>query len=267
MQIRLDLYPEGKTKALTLSYDDGIYHDRRLVDILNKYQIKATFHLNSAKFGIRERISVDEVNKLYKGHEVAGHTLNHPHLEAMTTEEVIEEILQDRKNLENITGEIVTGFSYPYGTYNEEVINAVKACGIEYARTIEATEDFQLPTDFYRWKPTCHHRDNSLELGKKYLEEKPSGALTVFYMWGHSHNFDTENNWEVIEDFCKLMSFKPDIWYVTNGELVRYIKALKALKFSADRKIVYNPSDVKVWFHANGEIVELESGEKRKISE
>lgn len=41
------MFPDGKKKALTLSYDDGVEQDRRLVEILNRYGIKATFNINS----------------------------------------------------------------------------------------------------------------------------------------------------------------------------------------------------------------------------
>lgn len=41
------VYPEGKNKALTFSYDDGQIHDRKLVEILNRHGMKGTFHLNS----------------------------------------------------------------------------------------------------------------------------------------------------------------------------------------------------------------------------
>jgi len=42
-------YPDGKRFAATMSYDDGHFHDRRLVDLFNKYGIKGTFHLNSGR--------------------------------------------------------------------------------------------------------------------------------------------------------------------------------------------------------------------------
>ena len=45
------IFPGGKTKAFTMSYDDGTIHDRRFVRILNDCGIKATFNLNSGFFG------------------------------------------------------------------------------------------------------------------------------------------------------------------------------------------------------------------------
>ena len=49
--IRTGYYPGGKPGALTLSYDDGREYDRRLVEIMNRYGLKGTFHLNSANLG------------------------------------------------------------------------------------------------------------------------------------------------------------------------------------------------------------------------
>ena len=39
-------FPGGKHKVLTMSYDDGKIHDRRLIALFNKYGIKGTFHIN-----------------------------------------------------------------------------------------------------------------------------------------------------------------------------------------------------------------------------
>ena len=37
-------FPEGKAKALTMSYDDGKIQDERLVSIFNRYGIRGTFN-------------------------------------------------------------------------------------------------------------------------------------------------------------------------------------------------------------------------------
>jgi peptidoglycan-N-acetylglucosamine deacetylase len=64
------LYPEGRKKALTFSYDDGQIFDRKLVEIFNRYQVKATFHLNSAVLDHEGFITKKEVRTLYAGHEM-----------------------------------------------------------------------------------------------------------------------------------------------------------------------------------------------------
>ena len=45
------LFPGGRKRALTLSYDDGMIYDRQLVDMFDRYKLKATFHLSSGKLG------------------------------------------------------------------------------------------------------------------------------------------------------------------------------------------------------------------------
>ena len=45
--IKFDRYKDGKRYALTFSYDDGCAQDRRLVELFNKYEMKATFNFNS----------------------------------------------------------------------------------------------------------------------------------------------------------------------------------------------------------------------------
>ena len=43
----------GKKKAFTLSFDDGIMQDARAIEILDKYGLKATFNLNSGRWGAK----------------------------------------------------------------------------------------------------------------------------------------------------------------------------------------------------------------------
>ena len=65
------LFPEGKTKALLLSYDDGTIHDRKLVKLMNKYHLIGTFHLNSNKLGTDiyfDYLNKAEIKQLYEGH-------------------------------------------------------------------------------------------------------------------------------------------------------------------------------------------------------
>ena len=43
----------------------------------------------------------------------------------------------------------------------------------------------------------------------------------LFYIWGHTFEMDAEYiSWERFEEFCKLISNKPDIFYGTNKEVL-----------------------------------------------
>ena len=106
----------GKLKAVTFSFDDGVTQDKRLIEILNKYGLKATFNLNSALLGTNGELNrnnhivrhdknpANEVAKIYKGHEIAVHTLVHPNLTGLSDEGVIWQVEEDRKLLESLVG-------------------------------------------------------------------------------------------------------------------------------------------------------------------
>ncbi|GHT59297.1 polysaccharide deacetylase [Spirochaetia bacterium] len=222
------MFANGKMKALTLSYDDGVEQDRRLVEILNRCGIKATFNINS---GIQtgansfqkgtvliKRMNIAGLPDIYQGHEIAVHSLTHPHLENLDDDTIRNELEQDRINLERIFGQKVCGMAYPFGTFNERVIAIAKACGIRYSRGVKSTHEFGIPQELLEFQPTCHHKDPQLmELAEKFIKSKPA-APELFYLWGHSYEFDVDNNWTVIEDFCKLIAHRDDIAYCTNKE-------------------------------------------------
>lgn len=169
---------DGKSKVLTLSYDDGFVQDIRLIRILDQYGIKGTFNINSGRYlpedAAREkyygRMKLSEAKELYMNsdHEVAVHAFTHPFLEKQKTDEVLTEILNDRKNIEKQYGTLARGMAYPYGTYNNEVIECLKKCGICYSRTVQSTEDFKFPENWLELHPTCHHNNPKLmDLAKK----------------------------------------------------------------------------------------------------
>ena len=222
------MYPNGKMKALTLSYDDGVEQDRRLMEILNRYGIKGTFNLNSGLQSrasewtrgdvVIRRMNIARLPELYRDHEVAVHSLTHPYLENLDRETVINEIEQDKINLERIFGLEILGMAYPFGTYNDTVVEAVRGCNLRYARGVKSTYSFDIPQDLLTYQPTIHHGDPALmDLAKAFIALKPSRP-SVFYLWGHSYEFDVDNTWQEMEDFCRLVSNKDDIYYATNAQ-------------------------------------------------
>lgn len=256
----LKCFPNGKFKTLTMSYDDGKEADRKLVNIFNRYGIKGTFHLNSGLLDSENHIGKYEVSELYKGHEVSAHTLTHPTITRCPNEQIIKQILQDRENLENIVGYTVRGMSYPNGSYNAEIKCMLKYLGIEYSRIVGNKDSFNLPDDFCSWEATCHHNHNLMAHAKNFVELHKKQYLYLMYVWGHSYEFDKDNNWDLIENFCSYMSNKDDIWYATNIQIVDYINLLTNLKFSANGKFAYNPSAKSAWISVNGDIIEIKGG-------
>ena len=263
--IQLDLFPGGKPYALTMSYDDGRIYDRELVSIFDRYGLRGSFHLNSGKLDTPGYLRADEVESLFRNHEVSCHTENHPFLERLPRAEAVREITRDKAALESLSGRIVRGMSYPYGTHSPDVIDAMTLCGMEYART---TLGFSLPADFMLWDPSCHHRD-CLDLADKFEESERTRAYamtgSLLYVWGHSYEFNDNQNWDLIESFCRRIGGRPDFWYATNIEIVDYCLARRALRFSHALECVFNPSAIPVWIRANGESVAVAPGETVRL--
>ena len=257
MKIDYGFYPQGKKRAFTMSYDDGHIHDRRLIEIFNKYDIKGTFHLNSGNFGQDHIVRPDELKEIYKGHEVSAHTLTHPYMTLLSKEMLVHEIMKDRKNLEDLVGYPVRGMSYPFGAFDDVVVESARTLGMEYSRTCIDNPYFGIPRDFLMWNPTCHH-SNAMSKLEHFQNPNPWEVMHLFYVWGHSFEFYRDNdNWTPIEEFCKRVSHDENVWYATNVEIKDYITALRGLVFSADRHIIYNPSGLSVWISVDKEPAEI----------
>lgn len=261
MRVMLDLYPNGKHKALTMSYDDGTIHDRRLAKTFDEYGIRGSFHLNSGNLGKEGRLTHEELPELFKNHEISCHAVTHPFLEKLPRENVIVELLEDRRALERDAGYTVRGMSYPYGTSSPSVVGTLRSIGIEYSRTTHSTGSFGLPEDFLLWHPTCHHKGGIVEKLEEF-DKLPRTNLSLFYVWGHSYEFANNDNWELIEDFCRRASKLEDVWFATNIEIVDYVNAVKALRFGVDCTTVYNPSAISVWINIGCKAVEIKAGER-----
>ncbi len=229
----------GKLKALTFSYDDGVTQDVRLVEIFNRYNLKATFNLNSELLGlpgqlVRNGVEIshdknrpEDVRHIYDGHEVACHTLTHPYLPSLTDDaEVVRQVECDRLKLSELVGYEVLGMAYPGGgaNCNDRVAKLVREnTGVKYARTVPVTHSFEPCADLYQFKGTLYHHEDWDELftmGEKFLA-LDADSPQLFYIWGHAYEFDIyPERWAMFEDFCRMMSGKSDIFYGTNIEVL-----------------------------------------------
>lgn len=231
---------DGKNKALTFSYDDGVLQDKRLIEIFNKYNLKATFNINSgllARVDYINRDGIDvshiknkaeDIKYIYDGHEVAAHTLTHPNLTLIDDDnEIIRQVEQDRLNLSELIGYEVQGMAYPGGgvNCNDRVADIIKSnTGIKYARTVDVTGEFEPYSDLYQYKGTLYHHENwdtLFETGERFLNAETDTPM-IFYIWGHAYEFDIyPERWGMFEEFCKMMSGKSDIFYGTNLQVLQ----------------------------------------------
>ena len=230
-------------KILTLSFDDGITQDERFINLLNKYGLKCTFNLNSELLGKdgylmiqgkkinHTKIAPELIKDIYKGHEVASHTLTHPNLTTLSPEEVVRQVEDDRRKLSDLVGYEVQGFAYPCGGINSNrvVADIIKnKTPVKYARTIVHSYNFDVQKDLFLFKPTASltkNKEKLLELCDEFLNSS-SDELQLFYIWGHSYELDVEDDWEFFEEVCRKLAGREDIYYCTNIEAFEYIKTL-----------------------------------------
>ena len=224
----------GKLKAVTFSFDDGVTQDRRLVELFNKYNLKCTFNINSDLLGrpgalkvaghevSHNKISPEEVHDLYAGHEVAVHTLTHPRLpEIADEEEIVRQVDVDRVQLQALAGYPIVGMAYPCGGVNNddrvaEIIG--RRTPVRYARTITSTFSFEPQANLLRFNPSVHTMQPEVfELAEKFIALKPE-TPKLFYIWGHSYEFDIPGGWDRMEQLCRMLANRGDTAYLTNRE-------------------------------------------------
>lgn len=272
-------FPDGKAKALTLSYDDGVEQDEHLLEIVLKHGLKGTFNINSGCFPeadvkyapgtIHRRMPLERLKEVYNGSgwEIAAHAYTHAALTGLPGNLATEEVLRDRRTLEEIFGTVIRGFAYPYGAYDDKSVEILKNCGMAYARTVNSTHDFYIPQDWLRLPATCHHNDPELmKLAERFTETKGRWHPMLFYLWGHSYEFEAQNNWKVLEDFAGAVSGREDIWYATNIEIYDYCEAFGRLIFDTAMKLCINPTATDLWFTYGDKDVYVPAGATVSIS-
>ena len=276
-------FPNGKPKALTLSYDDGCRQDVRFAKLITKYGLKCTFNLNSQELKGGDGLTVDEVKELIlaNGHEIAIHGYFHRGEGYIRPIEGIVDVLECRKELERKYDRIVRGMAYPdcgitawaSNTSYERVKSYLVDLDIAYSRTLGGDNDyFALPIDWHKWMPTAHHNNPkimeyidkfvSMDVSKGYIATR---SPKLFYLWGHSYEFDRDGGWEHAEEICKRLSGKDDIWYATNIEIYDYVQAYNSLVYNAEFTKIYNPSLFTIWLEIDGKMYSIKSGETINI--
>ena len=103
---------------------------------------------------------------------------------------------------------------------DEEIVKILPALGIRYSRTVEETNGFAMPEDFLKWKATCHYNHNLIKLGDEFAALHKTQYLYMMYVWGHSYEFDVDDNWEYMESILKKLAFHDDIFYGTNSQVL-----------------------------------------------
>lgn len=200
-------------KYFLLSFDDGTVYDRRFVELLNQYNLKGTFNLNSGledfvwyyedRLPIRRQILSETVEQ-YRGHEVASHSLHHPWLNTLTPPQISREIGADCEHLKRLFGLPEIGFGVPFTACGEREIRLIRKY-VRYIRLSEFADSFALPEDPYHIPIHALYNDADIrEKIARFAENSLEDSL--FVMAGHSYELEVLNHWEYMAQLLAFIS-------------------------------------------------------------
>lgn len=212
-------------KYFIFSIDDGTIYDKQTIKILNKYHLKGTFNLNSGlddfvwylnELSIR-RLSLQDNIHLYDGHEVASHSLTHPHLTECSGEHIVYEVGQDIFNLENIFNRSIRTFAFPFEDSDERCINVIKHLhNIKVIRLSQIDDSFKMINDLHHVKITSLDVNDALTKLERFIHDDEA---ELFVFVSHSYDFFVNNTFDKFEELCQKVSKQKDIKVITMGEL------------------------------------------------
>lgn len=226
-------------KYFTLSFDDGTTEDEKMIVLLKKYGIKASFCINTGLMdgndvievaGNWKRMSFDyaKENKVYDGFDVISHGYTHKELTFLSDEDITSELKTDAEKIKELTGVSPVGFAYPGGTayYNGYITSVMLlTTGVRFARDTNDTFSFRLPYNFMAWNPTCSILDDKLfSVAEEFINAEATDEDLLFYAWDHPWAITAYNAWDKTERLFKMLSERDDIVFVSNTEFYNLFK-------------------------------------------
>ena len=199
-------------KIFLISFDDGTVWDRRFVELLNKYGMKATFNLNSGledfvwhyedRLPVRRQVLADTVD-LYRGHEVASHSLHHHWLNTLTPPQLSREVGEDCETIRSIFGLQEIGFGVPFTACGEREVNIIRKF-VRYIRLSAFTDSFAPPEDPYHIP--IHALYNQPDVRQRIAAFAESGLpVSLFVMAGHSYELEALDHWDYMEELLQYI--------------------------------------------------------------
>lgn len=233
---------------VTTSWDDGHRLDLRLAELLDKYDIPATFYI-PINYADKKCLTNQEIKQIAKKFDVGGHTYHHADLTRLSAQNIKTEIVEGKKKLQEIVGREIFSLAYPYGLFNNTVVRIVKQTGFIGARNINLftrcwTDPFRMSTTVnavnlspYRYvKDSLSSHDyrffsfilkdkllfkNWYELAIRTLDFIAVNG-GIWHLWGHSWEIDSYDDWGVLEEVLKRVSVLPsEVNKVNNTQLLQ----------------------------------------------
>jgi peptidoglycan/xylan/chitin deacetylase (PgdA/CDA1 family) len=126
-----NVYVNGNTnkKVVALTFDDAPDENNthKILDILKKHRVKASFFMIAATMNDENISSVNRAHD--EGHLVLSHSFNHPRFTDLNETKIVTQLTQSSERIEAITGNYPLLFRPPYGSMNQQVINTINTSG------------------------------------------------------------------------------------------------------------------------------------------
>ncbi len=216
-------------KYFIFSIDDGTIYDEKVIEIFNRYHIKGTFNLNSGLDDFVwylndmpiKRMNLREVHQLYNGHEVASHSLTHPHLTMCPGEIIVKEVGEDIINLRDIFNRDINTFAFPFEDSDERCIDIIKHIhNIKCIRLSQIDQSFKFPEDLHHIKITSMDVNEAINLVNNFIENEEA---ELFVFVSHAYDFEVNQTYEVLEELCQKVSTNEEIKIITMSQLEKEI--------------------------------------------
>lgn len=275
----IPLWPGGRMKCCTLSFDDGTVEDVRIAEMLRERGLRATFNLNTGLMGRSDhleqagfavehkKLPAERIADVYRGFEVAVHGHTHAHVGCVPASMATYEIGRCKAELEELVHAPVRGMAWPINyCERDDARAAAAACGIVYARTTRRTYDcVGLPDDWLAWDAACSYVQPELDVVvEKFLAPLDAAVYRepyLLYVWGHGYEATGRGAWGALERFLDRVSGLDEVWYATNIEVYDYAQAVRGLVYSSTGAYIYNPARIDVWMLIDGTPLCIPSGE------
>ncbi len=211
---------------ITTSWDDGHPLDLKLAQVLLKYDVPATFYIPIDYVG-RQNMNSKEIREIAQCFDIGGHTYHHTRLTQVSLKDAERDIIEGKKRLEEIIDRELLCFAYPYGEFNDRIINLVRQAGFIGGRTMQLFRTrirapFKMGITIYAAgissatyvKHTMISRDKSFRyaLLKNSLFGRSWNNIAaktldlvienggIWHLQGHSWEIDNNNEWKQLED-------------------------------------------------------------------
>lgn len=245
-----------KKTIFTTSWDDGNKLDLKVLELLDKYNLKGTFYI--PKQYILKTLSDKDILLIDRTQEIGAHTLTHPDLDKLDLPLLEKEIVGSKKYLEDLLNHEVKMFGYPKGRYNKDAKQESIKAGFIGVRGLKKGDGFdfdcfEMPVSLQIYPFPLRRRSankihwsrflfqpliNNYWIVKKYnlplksflswnnLARSYFSAVVkkggIFHLWGHSWEIEKYKMWNQLEELFKFIYNKSNVLPLTNSQIIEY---------------------------------------------